>query len=151
MKGGFRFGTGRPGWRRSIELFERADARRPPASRFKIEHVACHFGGSRPYFRCARCGRRCLYLYKLRSEWHYACRRCLDLAYPCENYTRIDALRLRQRKLMAKLGPHGSKPRGMHWRMFWRIRNQVEALATEVNALLVVALTQELANLRGGA
>ena len=91
-----------------------------------IEHAPCRFGGSRPWFLCPECGRRCGALYRGRGGFY--CRDCAGLNYPS---TRVDALDRTVHKadrIRARLGwragiafGHGPKPKGMHWRTFWRL------------------------------
>jgi hypothetical protein len=53
----------------------------------KIEFTRCHFGGSRPWFRCqglpreVHCGRRVRIVYLAFGAEFWACRRCWDLTY----------------------------------------------------------------------
>jgi len=51
----------------------------PMTERIPLEHTPCHYGGSRPWFRCPRCTRRVAVLYgegKL-----FLCRHCCGLTY----------------------------------------------------------------------
>lgn len=96
-----------------------------------LERAPCRFGGSRPWFLCPWCGRRCAGLYA--STGGFCCRQCATLNYPA---TREDPRYRHMRradKLRARLGwgpgianPRGGRPKGMHWRTYAR-------LATEYN------------------
>jgi len=117
--------------------------------RVPLVWTPCHFGGSRPWFRCAvyrsgvYCGRRVAKLYghgKL-----FACRYCYDLAYENqrENWG-FRALRKAQ-KIRERLG--GSlciddfppeKPKGMHWRTYERLMAQLDAAEMRTNEYTVV-------------
>ncbi len=44
-----------------------------------LTRTPCTFGGSRPWFRCPSCGRRCAVLYGLAGR--FRCRGCHRLAY----------------------------------------------------------------------
>src|SRR5262249_18534912 len=59
----------------------------------KLTWTPCHLGGSRPWFVCPDCGRRCGVLYYtnfLRD--HLACRRCLRLIYASTREKPFDRL-----------------------------------------------------------
>lgn len=146
--GGEREGAGRPGWRLKIESCERAAVYVAMSDRvhigdqeIEIERVPCHFGGTRPYFLCPSCARRCLYLYRPPGNWSFDCRRCLDLGYAVECEPALYALVRERRKLQARLGPpHRSKPRGMHWRTYWPVYNRLEAIDAELRKYLAARL-----------
>lgn len=87
-----------------------------------LEWTACHFGGQRPWFLCPCCGRRAAVLF---GREIYACRRCHNLAYPCQREDKHGRLLSRAQKIQRRLswdGPNGwHKPKGMHWRTFERL------------------------------
>jgi hypothetical protein len=87
-----------------------------------VDHVGCHFGGSRPLFRCPWCEhRRCL-LYLPASKANFGCRVCWKLAHAVEAEDAPGRMWRKQCKLAARLGaenradPHPPRPRGMHRR-----------------------------------
>lgn len=47
----------------------------------KITRTSCHFGGSRPWFRCILCGNRAGKLYLNEDGSHLFCRECSNLRY----------------------------------------------------------------------
>jgi hypothetical protein len=96
----------------------------------------CRFGGERPFFVCTAriegrgCGRHVTKLYR-GGEGRFACRRCLGLSYLCQR----EPLEIRgvgvAQKIRERLGGHPglaypfpSKPRGMHWRTYDRLKQQ---------------------------
>jgi hypothetical protein len=96
----------------------------------------CNYGSMRPWFRCPRCSKRVKKLYWQLLFTPPACRQCYDLTYES---TRIDeGTRLNEkhvqlrRKLKASLidlspiSPIPAKPKGMHWRTYWRILQEIE-------------------------
>jgi hypothetical protein len=92
----------------------------------RIARAACTFGGSRPWFACPCCWRHCATLY--RGRYGYACRTCNQLNYPSTRETAGDRAVRRANKIRARLGwtpgiafGHGPKPKGMHWRTFYRL------------------------------
>ena len=52
-----------------------------------IEHTPCHYGGTRPWFRCPRCGRRVAVLY---GGSAFYCRTCHGLTYRSQTETISD-------------------------------------------------------------
>lgn len=69
----------------------------------ELARTANHFGGSRAYWLCPRCGRRCRYLYF--KDHRFQCRECAKLNYRCQqrtkdstNYAR-DGLKLAKERL----------------------------------------------------
>lgn len=97
---------------------------------FVIDWTSCHLGGKRPWFICPTplCQRRVAILYLGKV---YACRRCYNLAYPGQRERhderatrRANKLRTRLNWMPGLLNKEGSKPQGMHWRTFQRLRMQ---------------------------
>src|ERR1700685_4404485 len=71
--------------------------------RVPIGWTPCHFGGHRPWFCCARCGRRVVKVF-LAGNALFACRHCYGLSYE----SRLESVRLRglgkARKIRMKMG-----------------------------------------------
>ena len=101
-----------------------------------IERTACRFGGSRSWFRCPWCDRRCALMYGLSSDGYFACRLCLRLAYASECEDRSGRLWRKQRKLEALLLDGELKPKGMRWRTFDRIYSKLDAIDEALDAEL---------------
>lgn len=87
----------------------------------------CHFGGRRAWWICPACNRKVALLYCGKSN--YACRKCSGLAYQSQRETQPDLAARRADKLRKRLGwkagilnPSEGKPKGMHWRTYWRLR-----------------------------
>ena len=105
------------------------------AKRYAVEiaWTACHYGGQRAWWLCpgAGCERRVAVLYGANA---LACRHCHDLAYKSQRQTSDDRAYKRANKLRARLGwspgvihGPGGKPKGMHWRTFWRLHARYDA------------------------
>lgn len=103
--------------------------------------------GLRPFFECPVCGRRCCLLYQ--GE-RCACRQCLRLAYPVCFETKLDQGFRRAWKDRRKAAPVAvtgdflggdipdwRKPRGMHWRTFYRLREHAALSAEAVFGRLI--------------
>jgi hypothetical protein len=88
----------------------------------RITHTACNYGGSRPWFNCPGCHRRCA---KLFLRWGlFQCRVCSQIAYRSQCEDTIGRLWLAQSKVEAKLGPHGQRPKHMKQATFERLRER---------------------------
>lgn len=84
-----------------------------------------NFGGMRPWFLCPRCFRRVGVLALYGNA--FFCRRCLGASYEVRNERPSYRFMRRRDKLLARLGPDGGRPKGMHWRTYERIREQADA------------------------
>lgn len=62
-----------------------------------LTETPVHFGGTRPWFLCPRCGRRCGVLY---GQKEFACRSCLNLRYTSQFESPRE--RMRRRLLMIR-------------------------------------------------
>ena len=96
----------------------------------RIEWTPCHFGGSRPWFHCPRCGRMVRILY---AGTIFLCRHCHRLAYECQREDLRNRLQRRARKARGRLNWNGGgpgddwqKPKGMHWATFDRLSREVD-------------------------
>ena len=100
------------------------------SERIVIQRTKCHFGGSRPWWFCPRCGRRCAILYGGRR---FFCRRCRDIRYRSQSESKAERLLRKAERIRAKVGGSGivfgdfpPKPKGMHWRTYHRLRDEAE-------------------------
>jgi len=93
-----------------------------------LEWTTMHLGGLRPWFLCPAlgCGRRVAILY---GGAVFACRHCHRLAYACQRETgdgrailRADAIRERLKWVPGIANGNGGKPKGMHWKTYYRLR-----------------------------
>ena len=98
----------------------------------RLSRSSCHYGGERPWFLFPHCGRRVAILY---GGAVFACRHCRGLAYEVQREDlmdriarRADAIRERLRWEAGILNPDGWKPKGMHWRTFWRLKAEHDRL-----------------------
>lgn len=93
-------------------------------------------GGQRRWFACPECRKRVAVIYG--AGRHFACRKCKGLAYTCQNEQPDDRAARRVNRIRKRLGwpigifnPAGSKPKGMHWRTYWRLRAKHDTLVME--------------------
>lgn len=89
-----------------------------------IERTNCNYGGTRPWFLCPKCQRRCAVVYF--GGGSYACRRCNQIAYYSQSEDLMDRAFRKKRKLEARLVDGWGKPKGMHWRTYERLRFQLK-------------------------
>jgi hypothetical protein len=93
----------------------------------QLDWTDCHYGRRRPWFLCpARgCWRRVAILY---CGGIFACRHCIRLAYDSQRESpgdraarRADRIRERLQWEPGILNGEGIKPKGMHWRTYWKL------------------------------
>lgn len=117
----------------------------------RLDWTPCALGGQRVWWLCpgAGCGRRVAVLHGGRI---FACRQCHRLAYRSQRETDdsratrlADAIRRRLGWRAGILNSDGNKPKGMHWRTYWKLRAQYN------NALsrALAGMTFRLDRLRG--
>ena len=96
-----------------------------------IAYTACNLGGQRPWFICPAqgCGRRVALLY---GGSFFARRHCQRLAYPSQRESLTDRATRKADRIRSRLGwtpgilngPEPTRPKGMHWRTYQRLRQQ---------------------------
>lgn len=93
-----------------------------------LDRTPCHFGGERPWFLCPGCGKRRAILY---GGSLFRCRACYGVGYASQSETKYDRLLRRGHRIRLRLGGElGAlnlfplKPKGMHWRTYWRLRHE---------------------------
>lgn len=90
----------------------------------EIERTACHFGGTRPWFRCPTCNGRCGVLFLVGQRLR--CRACGDIAYRSQSRDVVGASWCQQRKIERRLGEHNERPPRMHWETYQRLLDRIE-------------------------
>jgi len=117
----------------------------------QLAYTACNYGGRRPWFLCPAqgCGRRVGKLYS--AGKYFLCRHCYDLAYRSQNISEGDRLLRKAQAIRERLGaslcvwdPIFSKPKGMHWKTFERLRDEAMADGTRSAYLMVERLDSQL-------
>jgi len=118
-----------------------------------LDWTPCHYGGERPWFRCAGCHRRVAVLCG-EGQW-FLCRHCCELPYGSQQETAQDRHYRKVRKMRDRLGASHNltepiwpwnKPKGMHWRTWERLRQQEE----QAHQLVLGDLERALARLQRG-
>lgn len=103
-----------------------------------VAETDCHFGGVRPWFLCPAvrngryCGRRVGKLFL--GQKYFVCRHCLGLNYASQSEEPMHRHNRRANKIRMALGGEPgtaamppAKPKGMHWRTYWRKIDAIEA------------------------
>jgi hypothetical protein len=94
----------------------------------RLQTTSCNYGGERYWFTCPAvgCGRRVAVLYL--GGKYFACRNCYQLAYKSQRETPDDRAARKADKIRDKLhwkpgilNGNGWKPKGMHWKNYWRL------------------------------
>lgn len=103
-----------------------------------LDWTGCNYGGQRAWFLCPAngCGRRVAKLF-LGGSGIFACRHCYRLAYASQRETVDSRATRRANRIRERLGwepgilnGRGSKPKGMHWKTFRRLRVQHDEFVT---------------------
>ena len=109
----------------------------------QLSRSVCHFGGSRSWLVCPRvgCGRRVASLYSVGGL--FFCRHCHQLGYESQqvcstdrNTLKADKIRDRLKWEAGILNGTGWKPKGMHWRTYWRLYAEHERLVGGICAAI---------------
>ena len=110
---------------------------KPVEQRVHLDLTPCHLGGSRVWFLCPHCGRRCGKLYG-RFE-RFLCRKCSDVDYyHSQSVNRYQRLVANISRLSQRLGGPASgsaiydipdKPKGMHWKTYNRLVREKQRYA----------------------
>ena len=96
-----------------------------------FDRTLCNYGGHRTWFLCPRCWKRVAVLYG--AGKYFFCRNCYDLTYSSQQESRADRLMRKARKIRERMGggaslidPFPDKPKNMHWKTYWRLRERSE-------------------------
>lgn len=116
----------------------------------RVVRVACHLGGSRPYFICPGvtddlpCGRRVERLYRV--GWHFRCRHCQRLGHISQSEGPWPRALRRAAKARARLGgpitrgsPLPPRPRGMWQQTYDRLLAAVQAADARADDAFIVS------------
>jgi hypothetical protein len=101
-----------------------------------------HFGGSRIWFVCPSCQRRCGVLW---GRKYYRCRSCYRLTYESQYQTTADRLLERAIEKRRELGgaayytidgPFPPKPKRMRWKTYQALRVKDDSAVAQFDAIL---------------
>lgn len=103
-----------------------------------VRSTPCRFGGRRWWWECPKSGKRVEKLYLPNGGVRFLSREAYRLDYQSQRETAEDRAQRKSRRLYRKLGPDAEdcdyypKPKGMHWRTFNTICEQLDQ-ASEVS------------------
>jgi hypothetical protein len=90
----------------------------------------CRFGGFRWFAYCPRTSQRVSKLYLPPGSRRFLSRQAFRIHYRSQSETFVDRATRRQRKLLHRLGADYAdalpKPKGMHWRTYERLADEIE-------------------------
>jgi hypothetical protein len=96
-----------------------------------IVHTSCHYGGTRPWLKCPKCDRRVSKIHL--NGTMFLCRYCYNLAYESQRTNNVIRSLRKAKMIRMRLGGSMSifesmpwKPKGMHMKTYWRIRQEIE-------------------------
>ncbi|NOU23475.1 MAG: hypothetical protein HOO93_17135 [Methyloglobulus sp.] len=104
-----------------------------------LQTTVCHYGGLRYWFTCPAvgCGRRVAVMYL--GGKYFACRHCYRLAYRSQRETDDDRASRKADKIRDKLkwdrgilNTMGGKPKGMHWKTYYRVWREYHKVSDQV-------------------
>ena len=101
--------------------------------RVQTQTSPCHLGGERRWFTCPRCSERVAVIYA--PGRYFACRQCCGLGYATQKEGAGDRAASRANKLRKQLGwevgilnGNGSRPKGMPWTTYHRLKGEHDRL-----------------------
>jgi len=90
------------------------------------------FGGRRAWFKCLGCRKRCRVLY---GGSRFRCRHCHGLKYASQYEPQYQRATERADKIGRRVGGNAydgeefpPKPKGMHWKKYWRLEERYDEL-----------------------
>jgi len=96
-----------------------------------FDRTPCNYGGKRTWFLCPHCNRRVALLYG--AGKYFLCRHCYNLTYASQQTQRYERLMEKARAIRKRLGggddlwePFPDKPKGMHWKTYYRLQKEAE-------------------------
>jgi len=96
-----------------------------------FDRTPCNYGEHRTWFLCPRCWKRVAVLYG--AGKYFLCRHCYNLTYSSQQESRLNRLMRKARKIREGMGGCGNlmdsfpdKPKNMHWKTYWRLRERSE-------------------------
>jgi hypothetical protein len=106
----------------------------------RVSWTRCYYGGSRPWLHCPYCERRVAKLF--RGLGGYFCRPCIgNPIYASQGKSTKGRRHFEACKLRLRLGgiasigaPFPERPRGMHKKIYARLRRRIEKLECDLSA-----------------
>ena len=113
-----------------------------------VLRTPCYFGGSRAWFECPWCYRRCAILYKI--KFALKCRKCAHLRYALERLSPSDRRLYKALKIRTQLGqksggtlaPYPLKPDHMNDKTYWDLVRECQSLEEVLAKEMQLCLTR---------
>ena len=93
-----------------------------------FDYTPCNYGGKRTWLLCPHCNRRVTCIYG--KGKYFLCRHCYGLNHQTQHEGYYDRQLSKAQSIRKKLGgsasldsPFPEKPKGMHWKTYWRLYN----------------------------
>lgn len=117
--------------------------------RVRIDRTGQHLGGTRAWFLCPQCDRRCAILYPV------ACRKCRGLHYYTEHLSLQDRATVKAQHLRRRIGGTGNlsdpippKPPWMRWHTYFAARAAIQR-ADQMHLAAMMACLDRIRGFRG--
>lgn len=114
----------------------------PVRETIDLDYTDCHYGGQRPWFVCPGCGTRKAVLRSVGGR--FRCNACHGIAYSSTRESAHDRALRRAHEVRRKLGEgpgpvwhRPPKPKGMHWKTYWRLCQTFDRTDEVVEAGLI--------------
>ena len=105
-----------------------------------LDTTPCNYGGVRWWFRCPCCSRRAAALYI--TGCRLRCIRCGRFSYASQRGDAMDRAWIKQRKIEAKLIDGWDKPKGMHWKTYDRLHDEILECERKKDIALMKAMAR---------
>ena len=119
--------------------------KRPVKEAIRLQTTWPYFGGARWWFTCPNCVRRVAKLHSPPGGDLFLCRTCYGLTYRSQREAAISRLISKAQKIRLRLGGSANliqsfpeKPKGMHWRTYWRLFKKARAAEEKTCKALAV-------------
>lgn len=94
-----------------------------------FDYTPCNYGGKRTWLLCSECDSKVTCIYG--AGKYFLCRHCYGLNYQTQHEGFYDRQLSKAQGIRKKLGgsvslasPFPEKPKGMHWKTYWQLRDQ---------------------------
>lgn len=106
-----------------------------------FDYTPCNYGGKRTWLLCTECNRRVACIYG--AGKYFLCRHCYGLNHQSQHENYHDRQLTKAQDIRRKLGgdanlasPFPSRPKGMHWKTYWQLREKsVQSTMTYMHSL----------------
>jgi hypothetical protein len=112
----------------------------PANIHIRLRTTPCNYGGVRWWFACPSCNRRAAILYI--TGGRLCCIKCGRFSYASQRGDVMDRAWIKQRKLESRLIDGCHKPKGMHWKTYERLRDEIIECEEQKDYALMMAMAR---------